>query len=126
MRRPLSCINLDGIRHNTILNLFIYSIEISFVTFAEGKPNQAFHFNHGSLYSQQDIHKSTDFPPFGHDKSATRMSDALYIISCWLFPFFLQNGILHGILVKRCAVRVLDKGHKLYEQAFPTHTQLFA
>ena len=35
-------------------------------------------------------------------------------------------GVLHGIFIEGCAVRVVDKGHEFHKQALPAHAQLLA
>ena len=41
-----------------------------------------------------------------------------------IFPFFFQNGPLHGVFVNGISLRIVDEGHKLYEQALLAHAQL--
>ena len=40
------------------------------------------------------------------------------------FPFFFQDGPLHGILVDRVSIFVIHEGHKFPKQALLPHSQL--
>ena len=37
-------------------------------------------------------------------------------------PFLFQNGPLHGVLVDRITIGIIDEGHELHEQPLLTHT----
>ena len=42
------------------------------------------------------------------------------------FPFLFQNGPLHGVLINRIAVGIVNEGHEFHEHAFLAHAQLLA
>lgn len=65
-------------------------------------------------------------PPSDQKDNGVAFGAAYLIDVCVFQPLFLQNCILHSILVQGCAVGVADEGHELPEESFLAHAQLLA